>query len=404
MNKSELSTENVIRLKDYSNPGDYFSEAVFKDGKKSVEAVEKAFEAVKAELELEIETQKKSRKKVDRFDPEKFFKHNVFKKLEDVLMDIFGFRSVIIEPLQEKYDRKNDEFESKMMNAFIYNMDRYPIEGLLTDKGFYDKSKSTYIHIILTLGIIRNLEANELTAVLLHEFGHGIDPALVTISYTDTNILTKYLTDRKDKLTDKEKERKKNLGESLIVSIIYLLVLTLPILWDWFRKLIFGKDKVRKDKMKKIEYVIKKDKDKFNRIDMAEAYADNFARMYGYGPELMKALKKLNKENFKDLSRIKLESWRESALIHITIAMIKDEHKTDIHRIKNLIKEYENDINDKNIPKKVKEQMEEDKKELELILKSYTEDFDEFQNLINQTLIEELDRKEGINKLQDLLK
>lgn len=394
MNKSELSTENVIRLKDYSNPGDYFSEAVFKDGKKSVEAVEKAFEAIKAELELEIETQKKSRKKEDRFNPEKFFKHEVFKKLEDVLMDIFGFRSVIIEPLQEKYDRKNDEFESKMMNAFIYNMDRYPIEGLLTDKGFYDKSKSTYIHIILTLGIIRNLEANELTAVLLHEFGHGIDPALVTISYTDTNILTKYLTDRKDKLTDKEKERKKNLSRSVILAIIYLLAFSIPIIWDWVSKRIFGKDKVREDKMKRIKYVIKKDKDKFNRIEMAEAYADNFARMYGYGPELMKALKKLNKENFKGLSRIKIEALRETVLLGITVSMIKDEHKTDIHRIKNLIKEYENDINDKKTPKKVKEQMEEDKKELELILKSYTEDFDEFQNLINKTLLEELDKKD----------
>ena len=394
MNKSELSTENVIRLKDYSNPGDYFSEAVFKDGKKSVEAVEKAFEAVKAELELEIETQKKSRKKVDRFDPEKFFKHNVFKKLEDVLMDIFGFRSVIIEPLQEKYNSKNDEFESKMMNAFIYNMDRYPIEGLLSDKGFYDKSKSTYIHIILTLGIIRNLEANELTAVLLHEFGHGIDPALVTISYTDTNILTKYLTDRKDKLTDKEKERTKNLSGTVILGIIYILAFSIPIIWDWVSKLIFGKDKVREDKMKRIKYVIKKDKEKFNRIEMAEAYADNFARMYGYGPELMKALKKLNKENFKELSRIKIEALRETVLLGITVSMIKDEHKTDIHRIKNLIKEYENDINDNKTPKKVKEQMEEDKKELELILKSYTEDFDEFQNLINKTLLEELEKKE----------
>ena len=394
MNKSELSTENVIRLKDYSNPGDYFSEAVFKDGKKSVEAVEKAFEAIKAELELEIETQKKSRKKVDRFDPEKFFKHNVFKKLEDVLMDIFGFRSVIIEPLQEKYNSKNDEFESKMMNAFIYNMDRYPIEGLLSDKGFYDKSKSTYIHIILTLGIIRNLEANELTAVLLHEFGHGIDPALVTISYTDTNILTKYLTDRKDKLTDKEKERTKNLSGTVILSIIYLLAFSIPIIWDWVMKRIFGKDKIREDKMKRIKYVIKKDKDKFNRIEMAEAYADNFARMYGYGPELMKALKKLNKENFKELSRIKIEALRETMLLGITVSMIKDEHKTDIHRIKNLIKEYENDINDNKTPKKVKEQMEEDKKELELILKSYTEDFDEFQNLINKTLLEELDKKD----------
>lgn len=37
MNKHESILENVISIKDYSNPVDYFSEAVFKDGKKSIE-------------------------------------------------------------------------------------------------------------------------------------------------------------------------------------------------------------------------------------------------------------------------------------------------------------------------------------------------------------------------------
>ena len=54
MNKHESILENVISIKDYSNPVDYFSEAVFKDGKKSIEPVEKAIAAVKAELESQI--------------------------------------------------------------------------------------------------------------------------------------------------------------------------------------------------------------------------------------------------------------------------------------------------------------------------------------------------------------
>lgn len=398
--------ENILenfRIKDYSTNEDYFSEAVFADGKKTVAKIEEAFKALKAKLEMETEKQKSE--KGYKFDPNKFWKDETFKNLENAIQDAFGFRMIILEPFIENYNAKTGKFDSQVLNAFVYTLDRYPIEGILTDKGFYDKSKSVYFHMVMSLGIIKELEEDELTAVLLHEIGHGIDPALVTISYSDTNVLTKYLTDRKDKLTDKEKKRvnsKETFG-SVILGYLFVLgvyfgIVALQSLWAKIQILVKGKEWYDEKRLKQIKEKIKKDKDKFDRVNAYEAYADNFARMYGYAVPLHKGLKKLSIEIDKHISRTKLEVRREKLIIDIINYSIKDEHKTDMHRIKAVLKEYEDDLKDPTIPKQVKKQMEDDKKELELLLESYTKDFDKFQNKVNQAIIEELERKEKKGK------
>lgn len=401
--------ENISHIKDYSKPADYFSEAVFKDGKKNIAVVEKAISNVKAELDLRIEKHKKSSDKKDEFNPKDFWKCKQIKELEETLMDTFGFRSAIIEPFVEKYDVEKDVFESNTLNAYISNIDRYPIEGILTDKGFFDKSKSTYIHIVLSLGLMRKLEAEEIMAVLLHEFGHGIDPALVTISYTDTNVLTKYLTDRKSEFKKAEKERFhafEEIGLVIFGVLFYMGIiqtiskLILPII-NWIKDKFFTKEETSEEKIEKIKELIRKDKDKFTRIDMAEAYADNFARMYGYGPALVKALKKLSKPLNDSISRIEIEKDREVIIVEITTKTIKDEHKTKMHRIMALIKEYEEDIKNKTIPEKIRKQLEEDKKELEILLEEYTTNFTEFQNRVNKAIIDELRKKDKKKKKKE---
>ena len=54
------------------------------------------------------------------------------------------------------------------MNAFVYHSDRYPIDGLVTDKGFYDKTHSLVMDIRISLGLVKELTAEEIVAVLLH--------------------------------------------------------------------------------------------------------------------------------------------------------------------------------------------------------------------------------------------
>lgn len=379
-----------------------YTEAVFAHGKKQVQCVEKCFEAVKAELEAEVQLHREAKGNKDKFDPESFWKHQVWKNLEDAISKVFGFRIVSINPYVEKYNKKSDDFESKELNAFVFRYNRFPIEGLVTDKGFYDKTKSLSFFCYITLGLIRTCNADEITAILLHELGHAVDPALVDIRYVSTNALTKYITDRRKDLTDNERRAMEKNGaaaEFVIPGLIWLLLILLPFIpamvssvGDFFSRLFLGKKRWEEKKLEKIKKELKKDKYRFNRQNYSEAFADNFARMYGYGPQLISGLKKIGSDvNAKRMkSRFHRENRRVKEITKITVSLIKDEHKTDIHRIHSLLKEYEEDIKDPNIPAPVKEQLKADKKELEAVLNQYQNNYSDFQNRVNRMIIEEL--------------
>ena len=395
-----------------------YTEAVFAGGKKSVEPIVEKIQKLKDILEEEVSEQKENSKtdgkgKKTKFDPVKFWRNPAWKELEDELVKIFGFRNVDIEPYQE-YIASKDIFESNILNCAVYNADRFPIDGLVTDSGFYDKSRSINITIIVSLGLLRNLDAEEVLGVFLHEFGHAIDPALVHISYTETNILSKYITDRKGSLTKHEKKaiensdnkmKKHNVVPGLIILGI-LCVSGIASLIDILKRKIIGKEKYIDKKIDKIRKAIAADKSTFDRQHYSEAFADNFARMYGYGPQLMSGLKKLSKDTDNMIrSRIKKERDRENFIIEMTIDLINDVHKTDIHRIRNLIKEYKNDLNDPNIPKEVKKQIQNDLDELEKVFNEYLNNFSDMQNRVNKVINEELDKievkEESDNKNKD---
>lgn len=401
-----------------NNKEDIFTEAVFVDGKKKVQVLEEKIQKVKDKLEEEITKQDNSikerrgksaggKKPLELFDPKLFWKDNVFKELEDELIKIFGFRNVEIHPYIEKYNSNTKKFQTKMMNCFVWSNDRFPIEGLVTDNGFYDKSRSTNMQIQITLGLIKSLEADEILGVLLHEFGHGIDPALVDIKYSQVNVLSKYMTDRKNAINKSEEKavNGKGLtdgGITFIILLFDLLIILLPFIPYLLRKLsdtivslFVGKEKATERRLDKIRKMVDKDKDKFNRREFAEAYADNFARMYGYASSLMRGLKKISLDNDKTVnSRCKKEIFRQQNIVEITYMLIKDEHKTDIHRIRNLIKEYKDDIDDPNTPSAVKKQLKDDLAELEKVLDEYLNNFSEFQNRVNHVINEELQKIE----------
>lgn len=374
-----------------------YTEAVFADGRKTLEPVIETIQKIKDELETQVTNQEKG---IKNFDPNKFWRNTLFRDLEDAMIKVFGFRIVSINPYEEKYLSSEKMFESKMLNAWVYSNDRFPIDGLVTDKGFYDKTKSVQMFVYMTLGLIRALDADEILAVIIHEFGHAIDPALVTITYSETNILSKYLTDRKDALTSSEKKvleknKKRGFAAEIIGTIIGCLlviaVLALPAFISWLRDLFMGKEKAEQNRINKIIKMIQSDPDRFTRQEFAEAYADNFARMYGLGPQLMRGLRKISSDYEKySHNRIKRERARQEYILGLTRDMIKDEHKTDIHRIRSLIKEYNADIADPKTPAPVKKQLQEDLTELEKVLDEYLNNFSEFQNRVNKTINEEL--------------
>lgn len=404
---------NEENIENY-NESIYFSEAVFAGGKEKVMPLVDQIQKIKDELDARIKEQEDTSKahkndpkvKVKEFNPTAFWKNTMFKDLEDDIRKIFGFRNVEIHPYREKYLSGPKKFESRELNCCVYHEDRFPVEGLVTDNGFYDKSHSLTMEIYISLGLLRDLTAEEVIAVLLHEFGHSIDPALTDIKYTETNILSKYITDRKGAIN---REEKRVMNKFVIevfggIILISLLIKLKNSIVDLFK----GKERLEKEKLEKIKKAINNDKEEFNRQNYSEAFADNFSRMYGFGPALINAIKKLSNDMDREMrSRYTKEKKRQEFITSITIDMINDVHKTDIHRIRSLIKEYKDDINDPNTPPVVKKQLQEDLTELEKVLDQYLNHRDAFQkrvnNLINEELskLEDEDNKKSENKKSD---
>ena len=388
----------------------FFMEAVFTNGKETVKPLLESIQKIKDELDSQIKEHEESTKasktdnkvKIKSFDPKAFWKNTLFKEFEDQLRDVFGFRNVEIHPYIERYITGKKKFESCELNCAVYHRDRFPVEGLVTDNGFYDKSHSLTMQIWISLGLLKNLTAEEVLAVLLHEFGHSIDPALTDIKYTETNILSKYITDRKDSINNNEKRLMRKFTDTTIILggyLLFFLIYFAIIFAGPFMDLFKTKEGSMKEKLKKIKKKLESDKEQFNRQNYSEAFADNFARMYGYGHVLMKALKKMSTAMDRELrSRFKKEKARQRAIYEITVSMIGDVHKTDIHRIRNLIQEYKKDINDPDTPAVVKKQLEEDLVELEKVLDQYLNHRDEFQKRVNNLINDELKKLETVDE------
>lgn len=398
----------------------FYSEAVFYGGAEKLKPILDAFKAVKAELDRATGDHEASVKEISDwaktpkgeakgpapkrrpFDPKAFWKHKVWKDLEDAVSKTFGVRVCEIQPYIEKYNSKDKEFETKELNAYVYPTNRFPIEALISEQGFYDKSHSLVIKMHISLGLIKALDPEEILAVMLHEMGHGIDPALVDIKYLETNVLSKYITDRKGAINKNEQKAMKQnkLTEAGIIILTYIAIIGImfiPGIINFFRRLFMGKKKYeeheQQKKLKRIQDALNSDRRQFNRQTYSEAFADNFARMYGYGGKLMSGLQKINRAyDDKMKSWYKKESIRQEMITRTTISVLSDVHKTDIHRIRNLLREYEQDLKDPNIPEEVKKHMREDKEELEKVLDQYLNHYDEFQNRVNRMIDEELQK------------
>ena len=373
-----------------------FTEAFFANGKAKMKPIEDQFQVIKDKLTNLIKDSDSGGK---TFNPAEFVKDESWKELENRMMEIFGFRNVEIFHTNEKHISNTIYFDNFSFNCTTYMTWRYPIQGLVTDDGFYDSTKSINTTIYYTLGLIHLLSADELTAIFLHELGHNLDPALVDIKYTEVNILSKYLTDRETNYSSEEKKYMAETGQSVFHIIIGVIVLGGLLISGLLEKIIpWSAKKTIND----VKEAIKKKfvESPFNRRQHAEAFADNFARMYGYGASLISGFGKVEHLYAKNRkSRIQNEKIRQQCIIDLTIAFINSGHQTDIHRIHTLIKEYNEDLKDPNIPDKVKKDIQTDLNELLVALKTYLNSQDKLVNNMNKVILEEIKKLDiDINK------
>ena len=411
-------TENSIPLMERFDLGkatdpnvNIFTEAVFVNGKQKVQPIVDAFQKIKDALDEELLKPDAT----EKFDPEVFVRNTVWKDLELKMCKVFGFKHVSISNILEGY-LGNGDIGSQALDAFTYPTWRYPIDGLITNDGFYDKTHSIELMVVFYLGVLKRCTAEEITAIFLHELGHNIDPALVDIRFVATNNIVDYIigsnSDTESRRNnDKTYDNDDSLGfmdiiEAIVIllSIITVIPMIIVEICKFIKRIftnIFTSEESLIDSVRK---VVRENSREFSHLKNTEAFADNFARMYGFGVELMSGLKKLGDYNDKmfdiehENSLIAMERERQIGIANITKAMLNDVHNVDITRAVALLKEYDKELADPKIPAKVKKNIKEDRDRLQKIIDMYLNHSDEFRRRLNQAIYNELMKRGAIQK------
>ena len=376
------------------NERELFTEAVFNDGRKKLKPVIEYLQMLQDELNYETGDKDGG---VSRFRPVVFLKNKLWKELEISLSEIFGFKNVTIIPSKERYVGKG-RFTTRTVSVYTYCTWRYPIQGIVTDNGFYDKTKSIEVKMVFTLGMLKLLTAEELTACILHELGHNIDPAIVDIRYISANKISDYLVGRKTKQEVPDLDDK-GFGFFDIIKFMaaaaFLPITMIVVFVSHIMKSLASKTKL----LKIVKKIVSSDNKNFSMNKNVEAFADNFARMYGFGPELISALSKI--DNYvtgeAGLSTKKSfflrEKERQRLLVEMIRTSIEDEHSTTITRAASLIKEYEDELKDPDMPEKTKKNIQEDMDRLKDVLNEYVNHKDSFIQSIRTMMYEEIKKK-----------
>ena len=389
-----------------------FTEAVFANGRQKLQPIVDGFRKIQEELNNDTKDYLFGSK--PKFDPDRFTRNTSWRDLEHTVCKIFGFKHISIQFPEEEYIG-NGKFSTQSLNAYTYPTWRYPIDGLITDNGFYDKTHSIELIVNIYLGIFKLCTAEEITAFFLHELGHNIDPALVDIRFVSTNTIMDYIigskNDTKKRIENEEyynslDENNNPKKNGVLSSIVSTLMTILPIrviikvvvskLFSIVKRFVRPIFSSEKSLIEKIRNELKKDIDNFSHLKNTEAFADNFARMYGFGAELISLLQKCSNEDQKKdglsekKSFIYLEKIRQQTIAEIVCINLRGSYKTDLVRGMNLIKEYDKELADPNIPEKVKKNIKEDRDRLQKVINLFLNHNDTFNRNLNQAIYEEL--------------
>ena len=390
---------DMFRLDTFLDKPDFFTEAVFTAGREKMAPIVECFRNIQNELNMQ--TKDNARGRYD-FNPNTFIKNTLWKDLEFKLCDIFGFKNVSIQHLIEEY-RGNGKFDSGILNAYTYPTWRYPIDGLVTENGFYDKTKSIELTVVLFLGVFKVMTPEELTALFLHELGHNVDPALVDIKFIATNKVSDYLAGDKSSTNARIRDLESSEPSLMdIVKAIFLLLFAITgvgamaiLIYQFLKTLFTNEDSL----IESIRKAIADNTKSFNMSTSTEAFADNFARMYGFGTDLISALNKIEEfyEKEDELGEKKsffyLEKARQREIAEFVKMAMEDVHNTNIARAIALVKEYEKELQDPNMPAKVKKNLQDDMFSLQKVIDTYVNHNDDFTKRLRTAMYEELLKK-----------
>ena len=296
------------------------------------------------------------------------------KKIEKIFAKVFGLKKMVLYWIPSNV---KNAYTVTIQSILLFGESKDYIEKR-TDRGFYDTSGRSVFTVYAYTGLLQkdiNLSAHELTAILLHEFGHNFDyskyhmisflvDCLVNPGYANSiennksiedhnKIKDEYLKNTKkywDKIyrstperKRKDREYKRAMEKALrtgmfqktirfiasTLTLPFILIISLPV------------------------QLLSLDGKK------GELFADSFATSYGYGSDLITGLEKLG-----DVSKIKVEHSKgldimrdlNNCMDEIFIGLLEI-HGTTQERCKETIKKLEADIRSSDFPPELEEEL-----------------------------------------------
>ena len=308
------------------------------------------------------------------------------KKICQIFSKLFGFKQSYI--YWEPFYQANAYTYS--LNVFMIYSDKKQLIEKRPDKGFYDSSHSIILTVYITTGLLeKNMSARELIAVILHEIGHNFDYSgyhnfesiLYAITTFGTSIfqIHKYKNKtndmkedyllqtqmnekdyydhqrKRDKINQKMKEAEKNYykKQQLYRGLIFPLSIPMKMLGFVCSPVLQIADVASKK---------------------GELFADSFATAYGYGPDLISALNKLedNKPIYNPKSSVNKFFFDLGKLSWEMTANITAEcHSSNMERCQKSKEKLKWDLKHNDFPPQLKQNLVDEINSLTAMYKSY---------------------------------
>lgn len=349
------------------------------------------FEEMERLFDKVIEKVKKDQKKAN---PNKYPE---MKKIEKLFSKIFGFKKSLIywQPFN------TEDAYTVPVNTFLIFANRKERTIEKKKNGFYDKNHSVVLTVYLSCGdiLVTDMTSRELIAVILHEIGHNFD-------LSGYHLLSYYM----DAIC--------SLGTSVIENNKYKKMDKInDVKMDYYDK-VKDNSKPFYDNAKKRERTNREVKERmegmikcrskfsilnllFNTISLpfyivlgpfiqlgslttkkAELFADSFSTAYGYGVDLVTALKKLGDTTkyYKPKGAMKVLSDLGRYQYEAMNAMFEP-HGSTQERCHECLKKLKNDLKSSDFSPELKEELEDEIKRID----------DQYKRIVNMT-----DEEKGI--------
>lgn len=238
------------------------------------------------------------------------------------------------------------------------------------------KGTNTFtIYVSISRGIITNigLTGSELLAIILHEIGHNISriPAIVSL-----NPLSFVFNPVNSAIMANVEKLYSHISTLVYPSKIYRLATNAGTeLYKWLSRgsTIMNVLSFPAVFISLAQATVLKGIGYFTRYFFERA-ADSFVVAHGYGPELARAIDKLQKFIGGNNNSTKSGAYLDAIIeVQSSLFGIFLDHPQYQERIKNAMNKLEREINDGNYPNEVKQQMRAEYKEIEKLYKEYME-------------------------------